>query len=819
MTCALALGICNHLSYSDNVHATSRSIDKQDGKYEIDSGFSNGYCFWVDPVDKNGSKKRLRTIYSVGTGPQLYVDNVAYSCGHNNVPDINFCEDTGMPYKLPNDNVRWETEWDRDNNTAYTTYDYGDMLVYETIKMDTEHDNFIIKYDVTNQDNKNHVQGLCIPLMYNADDYVLKNDPEEYEIEYVSSNFEKFELPKISLLCTAQNNYNNPELCTDLEEIYTVDFDLSQNQNNPVDRIKIYYPDTQDNIRVNSPYEAEMRSEAPAPDQMKYRYISLIWDEESIAPGETKTYRTVININENPFELKPITAENIEANASGKFWAKIHENEDTIIPVNFQVTNPYLDRSIYGVSAAIEELPYKLYFADGHFDGSRSASLSYYELKPLETKTFRFKIGVPKDYYINRGSRTKVKFAFTFNAIGIERQKITKDIIISETPFTVVSLGDSFSAGDTIQPYYSTNFYFDDLNLELKDPTDTDKPFYDNEDVNKRFYDLLAHRSMLSWPGLLKNPYMINTLSNFNVKYEQPLNQFPNDCKWYFEAVSSAVSQNINDVKQRKPDTMSYVISTLEKKLPGFEHLLDPYGYNNFDSLPVGSIQMPFQTEVFDKIEDPIDYVTLTIGGNDMGFADIMMYCLFEWENEFVIPDLVELAKDASIEDIENNSFYGGQTCKSYLLDKRMERAWEKYDAEVRDNLKKTYKTIEDKSNKATIIVAGYPELVILDGAGAGFGGWKMFDASEAMTVNYNVRMFDIELKKLVSECKNEGMNIEFVDVVPKFKNNGAGSYEEYITGSYEEYINGMFHPNKAGAEAYAECVNKKIAELEEKRY
>lgn len=104
---------------------------------------------------------------------------------------------------------------------------------------------------------------------------------------------------------------------------------------------------------------------------------------------------------------------------------------------------------------------------------------------------------------------------------------ISHDSTIPLMP-VVVSLGDSYSSGEGIQPYfdqYKENIYK-----------------YTSE-------DWIAHRSTLAWPGLLTfNGVQANTVraTNLNVSNANlhPAQGIANG-SWYFAAVSGAVCANI----------------------------------------------------------------------------------------------------------------------------------------------------------------------------------------------------------------------------------------------------------------------------------
>jgi len=166
--------------------------------------------------------------------------------------------------------------------------------------------------------------------------------------------------------------------------------------------------------------------------------------------------------------------------------------------------------------------------------------------------------------------------------------------------------------------------------------------------------------------------------------------------------------------------------------------------------------------------------------------------------------------------------------------------------------LVKTYQKVEEKAGKqAVILVAGYPQL--LDPSGKGMA----INQYEALLVANNVSKFNdlfldiistlagsstaatrTEHHSMIEEViaanytSNTPMNIHFVDVERAFI--GHAAYSVDANGDVDEWINGIImpckdedldhdgfvssysiHPNKRGAQAYAECVNAKIREIE----
>ena len=100
----------------------------------------------------------------------------------------------------------------------------------------------------------------------------------------------------------------------------------------------------------------------------------------------------------------------------------------------------------------------------------------------------------------------------------------------------VVSLGDSYSSGEGIPPFYGqkSGILFFDKSLE--------------ERANDERW--LAHRSTSSWPGRLVFSGMEDgkTLKDYNVEETTS-----SKVKWYFKAASGAETKHIFKEEQPKP--------------------------------------------------------------------------------------------------------------------------------------------------------------------------------------------------------------------------------------------------------------------------
>ncbi len=315
----------------------------------------------------------------------------------------------------------------------------------------------------------------------------------------------------------------------------------------------------------------------------------------------------------------------------------------------------------------------------------------------------------------------------------------TIKMVMDKPKRIVVSLGDSYSSGEGIEKFYGQDKAISD---KVKD------------------YDWIAHRSESSWPGQLTLPELKGTLNDHK------------DDNWYFEAASGAMIEHLTE-----PYSREYY----KKELGNDAH---------------GVINLPPQIDIIDKIgKDKIDYITITIGGNDLNFDGIIVTASINSQ-----PDCENLKEEINTQLQKFHSPNG-----------------------VKDKLKQAYTTISEKAGKNTkIIVVGYPKLISENGYA------PLFSSAEAKIINDAVTEFNSGIKDAVEQCKSEGINIYFVSVEDEFEGHEAGSEKS------ERYINGLnvlvnkedlddnaligsysFHPNEKGAAVYAKCVQKTIDLLE----
>jgi Mg-chelatase subunit ChlD len=331
----------------------------------------------------------------------------------------------------------------------------------------------------------------------------------------------------------------------------------------------------------------------------------------------------------------------------------------------------------------------------------------------------------------------------------------TSSIAIAEDVY-IVSMGDSYSSGEG-----NPHFYYYEKGVPER----------------YKYQDFLAHRSENSWPGRLE---ITGT----------------KDKTWFFVASSGAETRHILTDKQKKHYTDSISWSSSSRGGKQTHTLISDTG------------MIDRQLDVFDKkldrdttIGEKVDYVTLTIGGNDVGFADIVGAA--HRTSKLLNPDAFDEKLDAAEKTFDKLKKKGGKLEQVY--------------GEI-------YKAA-GKRKEVRIIIAGYPTLIAgEDRRKTGFH----FDKNVADKLNVKINKINDELKILV-----EGMNTKydtesfiFADVRGEFLGHEIYTNESYlngiILGRQDEDLSApdpppaspySVHPNEEGIKAYVRAVDSAIKE------
>jgi lysophospholipase L1-like esterase len=167
-----------------------------------------------------------------------------------------------------------------------------------------------------------------------------------------------------------------------------------------------------------------------------------------------------------------------------------------------------------------------------------------------------------------------------------------------------------------------------------------------------------------------------------------------------------------------------------------------------------------------------VELVTLTVGGNDLGFADLFETCATPGQEAQCLRDIANAVTDKQLTDLY-------------------------------DHLTDLYGDVAEAAPKALIVVTGYPHLFepLADPT----------DPTNLIIKAFNDATDDLNqtIQRAV-EDQPDGVNIVYVDVKEQFKEHGIGSSDPFINGASVGFP-GFFHPNAAGYKAYADAISAAI--------
>lgn len=333
------------------------------------------------------------------------------------------------------------------------------------------------------------------------------------------------------------------------------------------------------------------------------------------------------------------------------------------------------------------------------------------------------------------------------------------DPALQNDPMVLVTIGDSYSSGEGLGDYGDAQT----IEKKVKDQ------------------DWLAHRSKHCWAGKLELPDVDGSLSKHRNE------------NWYFAASSGATTE---DLKGRQGKAYYQKGGDLKNKSYPEEDPLVNAQLDVFKDIPKGTV----------------DYVTVSIGGNDMGFADVVgktAVC----DSFYICPNRLPTTINDKWREYETGEKPDGEK-----------------DTPIKEKIRAAYTDIHKAAgDQATILVVGYPTL-LAEPVGINL----LFDPIESELIDNAVREFNKKLSGIVEEL-SATWDIRFVSVEEAFGGHEVGTFDpylngiEFLSGTEENLIkeisistlqdciigSGSFHPNEQGAEAYAQCVQKAIAKGE----
>lgn len=153
------------------------------------------------------------------------------------------------------------------------------------------------------------------------------------------------------------------------------------------------------------------------------------------------------------------------------------------------------------------------------------------------------------------------------------------------------------------------------------------------------------------------------------------------------------------------------------------------------------------------------NWATITIGGNDAGFSDVIIECALPgWASDC----------DGAIDSAQayiNNTLPG--------------------------RLNQVYDAIRSRAPNATVIVLGYPRLFM----GVDCNGGTWFSGSEMTRLNQTA---DLLKTRIQNQVATEGSGFVFKDAIPPYVGHAVCSSSEWING-LSWPVEESYHPNRDG--------------------
>ena len=162
--------------------------------------------------------------------------------------------------------------------------------------------------------------------------------------------------------------------------------------------------------------------------------------------------------------------------------------------------------------------------------------------------------------------------------------------------------------------------------------------------------------------------------------------------------------------------------------------------------------------------------VTITIGGNDAGFSDVLRTCLFGAPAD---------------------------------CDRRVAAAERFVRDRLPGRLRRVYDAIRRRASRATVVVAGYPRLFA---RGPWCSAIGRIDEREQRRLNEGANL----LARTIADEVRRQRGFRFVDVRAAFDGHGVCSHAPRIHGLTEPRFASL-HPNVAGYATYARAIRRRL--------
>jgi hypothetical protein len=324
-----------------------------------------------------------------------------------------------------------------------------------------------------------------------------------------------------------------------------------------------------------------------------------------------------------------------------------------------------------------------------------------------------------------------------------------------------VALGDSYSAGEGVEPY------------------DADSDYSYNGMVNN------CHRSTSG-----AYPRMV-TLPGQTTPIAQQAANTTSGTQFHFVACSGAETPNVDQSAIDVPPTEYDVNGNTDWGGPDINPNI---GNQDGELTQTDQGYLTSQTTL----------VTLTIGGNDIRFADVLTGCILTL-TDCISPGYALTRSSNGAVDPDSLIYFEPEVINL-----------------LQSHLESVYEAISSLAPNAEIIVIGYPELFPSNPQSSCLLGLGLFmNAADQAWLNQMGTQLNQTIQNSVNAIQSSGVNIHFINPTSAFTGHEICSSDPWINGlitwsnsgsGLKLPGSGSFHPMLAGQQEYADLVNGCLA-------
>lgn len=352
----------------------------------------------------------------------------------------------------------------------------------------------------------------------------------------------------------------------------------------------------------------------------------------------------------------------------------------------------------------------------------------------------------------------------THTADGVGNHSIVFDAVAfiptSRPTETYVALGDSYSSGEGLKPYLPTTDY-----------------------VRSTGQTNACHRSTSgAYPSLVTSPGHTKTIAQEATE---------GTASFAFLACSGAMTTNVTMNSFNDPPTADDLAGHTDWGPDG------DFGYQYTFNGEVPQVDQGY-------LDEETTLVTLTIGGNDARFVEVIRSCVASLDDCYA--DTHRLTR--------TNGPVDPQPLRVY--EKKLIREW------LADHLKAVYWAIHERAPNAKILVLGYPQLF---GDRPNTNACVGLSHNELLFLNTLADLLNTVIADAVADMHREEVDIRFINVTQRWRDSHSNWAcdnwtEPWVNGGIISCDSGIgretpcrasYHPTLAGQAQLASMVNLQL--------